>query len=146
MTINTKNLSHFKPTYSQVILQNVSWYSDPGKDIFKIKLLCKKSSLLNNRCIYILPIFGINAPYRFFFSLFFDWSFSTLLRWGMTNIIIPILQMKKWRHREAKWLAQGHQVCDQSGNSVANHLPTSFRKIISNNYGKCHTWYILFFN
>lgn len=42
VTINTKNLFHFKPTYSQVILQNVSWYSDPGKDTFKIKLLCNK--------------------------------------------------------------------------------------------------------
>lgn len=97
-----------------------------AKTLLKLSCYVTKSSLLNNCYIYILPIVGINAPYRFFFSLFFDWSFSMLLRWGMTSKSIPILQMKKRRHQEALWLAQGHQVCDQSGNSVPNHLPTSF--------------------
>lgn len=32
--------------------------------------------------------------------------------------------MKKRRHREAEWLARGHQVCDQSGNSAK--LPSHF--------------------
>lgn len=44
VSISIKNLFNFKPTYSQFLLQNVSWYSlsEPGKDTFKIKLLYKK--------------------------------------------------------------------------------------------------------
>lgn len=98
-----------------------------AKTLLKLSCYIRKSSLFNNSYLYFLPIFGINAPYRFFFpSSLTDRSFSILRRWGRTNIIIPILQMKPRRHSEAEWLAQSHHVCDQSGNTVPNLLPISF--------------------